>query len=212
MLQQRPDLFTPELLAGKSIEELVTLGHGLRQTKTLSGKDFFHMSVASLRGLTLDEVKSWARHLYEVGDADGPYKEHVFDKDSKQKASASDLLAAMQAKGITPYVITAGLRILAQEGAEYIGVDPKHFLGAELEVQDGLVTGHSSDVGVIGKDNIVRNDIGTPPLFVFGDSPFTDIPMMKKAILTSFVVHPRPEFAAHAREAKLKCQRLYFSP
>ena len=41
---------------------------------------------------------------------------------------------------------------------------------------------------------MIRRYIGTPPLFAFGDTPRTDAPMLRMALLRGFMVNPTEAF------------------
>lgn len=181
--------------------------------QTVSTAEFFYVLAAAMRGMSPGEAKTLGEKLFEVGPpGHGPYRNHLFDPSSGSHDSAGDLVAMLQQRGVSCHVVSAGLRFLASIGARYVGIPDKNVYGAVLETSDGIYTGRVADVVAVGKPNLVRQAIGTAPLFAFGDTAFTDGPMLKLALVKGFMVDPQPAFLDMVERQSLDFMTLTFRP
>ncbi len=185
----------PESFAGLDANDVMTRAVELFHAGRLTPTDMFFVGLGSLRGMTPATADALADELFEHGaPGQKPYKLNGFDPFPGPGDSAEELVAALRDRGIDAYVVTAGFTFLARRGCRYFGIPPERVFGADLEVEGGVCTGRAPDIVVRGKDNVVREEIGVPPLFVFGDSPRSDAPMMRLALGRGFMVEPPDSF------------------
>ncbi len=213
-----PGLSEAELLrrdVNDNLETALTLmmarERGAPAESSIAISEMFFILAAAMKGLTPAIAGELAHKLYEDGVAGrAPYRTHVFDPSPHPYDSAQNIVEVLQDKGIECHIVTAGLRLLAQAGAKYLGIANRHVVGAELETQDGVYTGRVSSVVDIGKPALVQRNIAPAPLFAFGDSPSTDGPMLKLALIQGFMVDPQPAFIEMAKRENQHFMTLSF--
>lgn len=163
----------------------------------IDGATFFLDTAASLRGVSDVKLHALVEELYERGaPGRGPYTQRALGHGTSL-ATSRELIAKLEEKGVRCYIITAGLTILARAGARVLGVSPANVYGGDLGFRGRFCTGQTTDVAQLGKDTLVRRDIGVPPLFAFGDSAHTDAPMLPLALVRGFMVDPPRAFIEH---------------
>lgn len=203
---------TREQLAARSVNDNVTFAielaaarhNGAPADQSISNSELFFIVAAAMKGMLKSRAVELARELYEVGaPGRAPYKTHVFDPSSGPDDSAADLVDILQLRGVECYIVTAGMTFLAREGARYLGIPASNVCGGDVETKDGRFTGRIVDVHQIGKQVLVRKNIGTPPLFAFGDTASTDGPMLEMALAPGFMVDPRQKFLDMVRREGL---------
>jgi phosphoserine phosphatase len=200
-------------LLERPVHENVKLTLKLVEAKKARPHALFNVLSAALAGRTPDEVKAVARELFERGaPGRAPYRTHLFSRDV-EKSSAKDLVETLSSRGIDCWIVTAGLGLIAEVGAEYAGVSPERVLGAELLLDaEGKITGEVIDMFDFGKDRALLEKIGVPPLFAFGDNPRSDGPMLRLATVRGVIVGDRPAFKALDEQHALGHLELQYSP
>ncbi|HEY4222201.1 MAG TPA: HAD family hydrolase [Myxococcota bacterium] len=163
----------------------------------LPAKDMLRIGIASFTGFTVDELSTLARAMFTS------YIGNAFDHGADN--SARSLVRELTDAGIEPFVVSAGMRFLGQVGAELLGIPRDNAFGGELAVDDtGRCTGALAlDVASIGKAAVIKDQIGTPPVFAFGDSPGSDAPMLAEAIVQGFMINPSEKFLLKAKDESL---------
>ena len=200
-------------LLERPVHENVKLTIKLIEAKQARPHALFNVLCAALTGRTPDEVKAVARELFERGaPGRAPYRTHLFTRGT-EKSSAKDLVETLSSRDVDCWIVTAGLGLIAQVGAEYVGVSPERVLGAELLLDaNGKITGEVIDMFEVGKDRALLEKIGVPPLFAFGDNPKTDGPMLRLATVRGVIVGDRPAFKAHDERHALGHLELRYRP
>lgn len=214
------DLSREQLLA-RSVNDNVAVAVGLaaaRQTgaaadASISNSELFFVVTAAMKGMRRNRAVGLAQELYEKGaPGRAPYKTHVFDPTPGPADSAADLVDVLQRRGVECYIVTAGLTFLARQGARYLGIPEGNVSGGDLEMKDNRFTGRVVDVHQVGKQSLVRDNVGTAPLFAFGDTALTDGPMLKMALTPGFMVDPRQKFLDMVRREGLDFITLTYRP
>lgn len=166
--------------------------YDLPKDQRVSAKDAFYNIVALLEGLTEAEVAEAARIAYHEGtEVFPPWKERIFFDTQCTMADAVEILLR---RGVKPYLLSATLDVLAEEGGRVLGVPEELVLGSVLVRKGGVYTGEVGDSTYYTKGAIVRQWLPAPPLMAFGDSPTSDFPMMLEAWGPAFMINPREKF------------------
>ncbi len=198
-------------LAGQDTNSLVATAIALHHAGQLSVGDVFFIGMQALVGMKESEAALIADDLFCDGaPGEPPYDKKIFDPTPARRDSSPELVRLLRKRGVNAYVITAGLKLLAARGARLFGIPEKSVIGVELETRDGRFTGAYRDVASVGKDLVLKQRIGQPPLFVFGDSPTTDKPMMELALVKSFMVNPKDSFVAQMQQQGFDHMALYY--
>ncbi len=188
---------------------MVERAFALKEMGKLKTSDVHFVCCAALRDLPVSRAHKLAQQMFELGAK--PYKNNAFDPSDGPGDSARDIITTLRNRGVEVYVLSAGLTFLVELGSAFFGIDPEHVFAADAEMRNGVFTGTVPDVFGIGKDTMVRNLIGCPPLFAFGDSPVTDILMMQQSLVRGFMIEPSAEFVAHVKERGENHLPVYFA-
>ena len=158
----------------------------------VSQKDAFYKTVELLEGLDVATVAAAARATFEEGAPGFPAHAKLFYAD-QDGCRIRDAFATFEKRGFPVHILTAGLDVLGVEAGRQMGLPPERVVASRLEVVNGKYTGKVADTAFYSKGPIARQWLGAPPYIVFGDSPSSDLPMMRESTGTSFMVNPRPE-------------------
>ncbi len=192
-LGSRYDTLDRTSCEGKSTSALIKLSLELLHKGKINTGDFFNIGVRALKGQRYDDLKVLAKQLFSGG-----YKLNGFDPKPGENGSALDLMQTMDAIGVTPVIVSAGLEVLARAGARFVGVDPDNVVGSRLEIVDGAATGRVSSIFDEGKVPAIRRQIDRPILFAAGDSEYSDWPMLNDAAGLAFWIDPSEELVKKA--------------
>lgn len=160
---------------------------------------FFTLGDAMV-GQRVSNVRKIATELMENGVGDTPpYKLQINDDSPMKGDGVRDVVAALREAGIKPQVVTYGFDWLARVAAPYVGFKPQDVIGTHSEVRGGVFTGAHDGRTIGSKDQLVRQAMGTPPLFAFGDSS-SDLPMLDSSVARGVVINPSTSMRAKMQE------------
>jgi phosphoserine phosphatase len=184
-------------LGTMSGNHLLAMAVDLHLRGDLPAKQMLKVGLMALCGHTQKTLDQYACEMFTQGSAAAPpYRDRFFAPDPATGNCAAGLVDALQRAGITPRVFTVGIRFLAQAGALLLGINGKDVYGGELARDaNGRVTGELAfDAAAVGKAAMLRERVGTPPLFALGDSAGSDAPMMGEALVQGILCNPSASF------------------
>ena len=168
---------------------LITVPNVSGARAPVSAKDAFFTIVRLLRGLDEQAVSEAAHAVFAEGVAPwGPWKQRIA---AAPGCSMAEIVSILQQRGIDVYLLSATLDVLAVAGADVLNVPRQRVLGSILERHGGVYTGNVTLNTYEIKAPIVRDWVGMPPLFAFGDSPTSDFPLLAETMGVAFMVNPR---------------------
>jgi HAD superfamily phosphoserine phosphatase-like hydrolase len=112
------------------------------------------------------------------------------------------LVAECEARGVTPWIVSASHQWVVRAAAPLVGIDPRRAFGLTVEVEGGVLTGRLAKPFTFreGKAAAVQALIAERPALVSGDST-GDAEMLEIAGTRLVIAHrgADPSFIGHAR-------------
>jgi phosphoserine phosphatase len=171
---------------------------------------FFTLGDAMV-GQRVSNVRKIATELMEKGVGQTPpYKLQINDDSPMAGDGVRDVVGALRDAGIKPQVITYGYDWLARVAVPYVGFRSQDVIGTQSEVRGGVFTGAHNGRTIASKDQLVREAMGTPPLFAFGDSS-SDLPMLDSAVARGVVINPSDSMRAKMQERNGRLAEVRYS-
>jgi phosphoserine phosphatase len=171
---------------------------------------FFTLGDAMV-GQRVSNVRKIATELMEKGVGQTPpYKLQINDDSPMAGDGVRDVVGALRDAGIKPQVITYGYDWLARVAVPYVGFRSQDVIGTQSEVRGGVFTGAHNGRTIASKDQLVREAMGTPPLFAFGDSS-SDLPMLDSAVARGVVINPSDSMRAKMQERDGRLAEVRYS-
>jgi len=169
----------------------------------LTNKDMFFSMIDMLKGMTIADVDAIAQQTFhEGGDFLStrllPWKTQLFAENNQ--CGMRSLLQQFVRNGVKVYLMSATLKVLAEEGARLLAIPLEQVVGTEVVTINGVYTDKITRNVYATKGEIARQWLPSPPLFAFGDNPASDTAIMQEALVAAFMINPKEAFLQKDKE------------
>lgn len=183
----------------------------LPTAQQLNMAEGFFRIMALIKGLTPADLAPLVAQVIEAGVDDyRPWLERVYA--SPDGCGMGEIIAALRARGVDAYVMTATLDVLAYAASVRLGI-PQERVRASVPQLDseGRYTGALAEEVYYTKVATLWQWLPAAPLFVFGDSAVSDFDMLREALVAGFMINPRlPVLVRDSTEAAGRLVALHF--